>query len=180
MQTTATLTHGVSKEPPPVAHSWGGSVHGRPVAGVNQPPTGEAVRFTLDGQSLEASPGETILEAAQRSGVEIPHLCYMKGMRADGNCRACVVEIQGERVLAPSCCRAPREGMNVLAKSDRALAAQRMVIELLLADAPRAPQRSDSLKLGAPMGATMNSWTSTPVSACAPPLRMFIIGTGRT
>ena len=42
-----------------------------------------------------------------------------------------------------------------------------------------APQRSDSLKVGAPIGATMNSWTSTPVSACAPPLRMFIIGTGR-
>jgi hypothetical protein len=41
------------------------------------------------------------------------------------------------------------------------------------------PQRSASLKLAAPIGATMNSWTSTPVSACAPPLRMFIIGTGR-
>ncbi len=42
-----------------------------------------------------------------------------------------------------------------------------------------APQRSASLKLGAPIGATMNSWMSTAVSACAPPLRMFIIGTGR-
>jgi formate dehydrogenase major subunit len=143
-ETIAIVTSGVSREPPPVTHSWGGSIHGRPVAGVNQPPLSETVRFQLDGQSIEARPGETILEAAKRHGIEIPHLCYMEGMRADGNCRACVVEIQGERVLAPSCCRAPKEGMSVAAQSERARAAQRMVIELLLADAPGEPHRADS------------------------------------
>ncbi len=65
------------------------------------------VRFTLDGREVSAATGETILEAASRHGIEIPHLCYTPGMRPDGNCRACVVEIKGERVLAPSCCRAP-------------------------------------------------------------------------
>ena len=52
--------------------------------------------------------GETIIEVADRLGVEIPRLCYKPGMRPDGNCRACMVEIKGERVLAPSCCRADR------------------------------------------------------------------------
>ena len=63
------------------------------------------VRFELDGKSIEALPDETILQAAQRTGAEIPHLCYKDGYRPDGICRACVVEIDGERVLAPSCCR---------------------------------------------------------------------------
>ena len=138
------LTATASAAPPPVAHAWGGSIHGRPIPGVNQPRTTKRVTFDLDGRSMTAEPGETILEAAARAGVEIPHLCYMEGMRADGNCRACMVEIEGERVLAPSCCRAPKEGMKVHAQSDRALASQRMVIELLLADAPASPHRADS------------------------------------
>ena len=65
------------------------------------------VRFSLDGKAIDALEGETILQAAKRVGIDIPHLCYKDGYRPDGNCRACVVEIKGERVLAPSCCRAP-------------------------------------------------------------------------
>ncbi len=117
---------------------------GRVIAGVNHPPTRERVRFRLDDQEIVAEPGETILQAAKRHGLAIPHLCFMDGMRADGNCRACVVEIEGERVLAPSCCRAPREGMVVRARSERALASQRLVLELLLADVPERPHRPDS------------------------------------
>ena len=71
------------------------------------------VSFTLNGQPVVAPAGETILEAAERHGVEIPRLCYMAGMRPDGNCRTCMVEIKGERVLAPSCCRYPKDGMEV-------------------------------------------------------------------
>src|SRR5262249_33477165 len=77
---------------------------------------------------------ETILQAAQRHGVEIPRLCYMEGMRADGNCRTCMVEIKGERVLAPSCCRYPKEGMEVTTDSARAVTSQKMSLELLLSD----------------------------------------------
>jgi formate dehydrogenase major subunit len=96
----------------------------------------EVISFELDGKAVQAVPGESILQVAKRSGVEIPHLCFKEGMRADGNCRACVVEIEGERVLAPSCCRAPAEGMKVKARSDRAVKSQKMVLEMLLADLP--------------------------------------------
>ena len=107
----------------------------------------KTVTFTLDGREITAYEGETILQAARRYGIEIPHLCYKEGYRADGNCRACVVEIEGERVLAPSCCRAPKEGMKVQAASERALKSQKMVLELLLSDMPaqgRSPYRDDS------------------------------------
>lgn len=100
--------------------------------------------FILDGTPITALPGETILEAAERHGARIPHLCYAEGMRADGNCRACVVEIEGERVLAPACHRRPTEGMVVSSTSDRARRAQRMVLELLLARMPESPYRADS------------------------------------
>ncbi len=62
-----------------------------------------SVEFKLNDQTVVGFEGESILNAAKRHGVDIPHLCYKEGMRADGNCRACVVEIKGERTLAPSC-----------------------------------------------------------------------------
>ncbi len=94
----------------------------------------ESVAFKLNGEEITAYAGESILQAAKRHGVEIPHLCYMEGMRADGNCRACVVEIKGERVLAPSCCRQPQPDMEVYTDNERALHSQKMVLELLLSD----------------------------------------------
>ncbi|MDP3926834.1 MAG: formate dehydrogenase subunit alpha [Hydrogenophaga sp.] len=94
------------------------------------------VAFMLNGQPAEAAPGESILKVAQRVGVAIPHLCHTDGLRSPGNCRACVVEVAGERVLAPSCCRAPQPGMAVTTDSPRASAAQKTVLELLLSDAP--------------------------------------------
>ncbi|MCB1800436.1 MAG: molybdopterin-dependent oxidoreductase, partial [Gammaproteobacteria bacterium] len=94
----------------------------------------QPVSFTLNGREIEALPGETILQAARRHDVEIPHLCYRDGLRADGNCRACVVEIDGERVLAPSCCRTPSAGANISSESPRAKHAQKLVLELLHSD----------------------------------------------
>ena len=98
--------------------------------------TPQVITFLLDGKPVEAFEGESILKAAERSGVCIPHLCYKDGLRADGNCRACVVEIKGERTLAPSCCRAPSPGMKVKSASERALKSQKMVLEMLLSDMP--------------------------------------------
>src|SRR5580765_414160 len=95
-----------------------------------------SVAFTLNGTSVEGRSDETLLQTARRHGIEIPHLCYKDGMRADGNCRACMVEIKGERVLAPSCCRYPQDGMEVTTNSSRALTSQKMVLELLLSDIP--------------------------------------------
>lgn len=95
-----------------------------------------AIEFRLDGQTVQARSGETILQAARRHGVDIPHLCYREGSRPDGNCRACVVEIQGERTLAPSCCRQVTAGMDVQAGSERAVKSRKMVLEMLLSDMP--------------------------------------------
>ena len=97
---------------------------------------GPSVAFTLDQQPAQAYAGESILQAAKRYGVEIPHLCFKEGLRPDGNCRACVVEIAGERTLAPSCCRQPTPGMQVQAQSPRARKSQNLVLELLLSDMP--------------------------------------------
>ena len=94
------------------------------------------VEFKLNGKDVTAHAGETIIQAAKRHGVEIPHLCYKEGMRPDGNCRACVVEVKGERVLAASCCRNPVKGMEVTTDSERAVKSQKMVLELLLSDMP--------------------------------------------
>lgn len=95
-----------------------------------------SVEFKLNDQIVVGFEGESILNAAKRHGVDIPHLCYKEGMRADGNCRACVVEIKGERTLAPSCCRHVTPGLEVLSQSLRAKKSQEMVLELLLADMP--------------------------------------------
>ena len=94
------------------------------------------VSFSLNGVEVTARSTETILTIAKREGIDIPHLCYMEGLEAVGNCRACMVEINGERVLAPSCCRAPTAGMTVTTNSQRAVASQKLVLELLLSDMP--------------------------------------------
>ena len=102
------------------------------------------VEFKLNGKTVVGRPDETIIETAKRHGVEIPYLCYMPGLRPDGNCRACVVEVKGERALAPSCCRYPKEGMEVSSDSERARLSQKMVLELLLSDMPKKEYRLDS------------------------------------
>jgi formate dehydrogenase major subunit len=104
----------------------------------------ESIAFRLNGADVEALPGETILETADRTGVAIPRLCYTPGLRPDGNCRACMVEIKGERVLAPSCCRKPAAGMEVTSDSARATHAQKMIVELLAADVPERVYKPDS------------------------------------
>lgn len=94
------------------------------------------VRFTLNGREVEARANETVIQVADREGVEIPRLCYKPGLDTAGNCRACMVEIKGERVLAPSCCRTATQGMDVKSDTPRAVAAQKMVLELLQSDMP--------------------------------------------
>ncbi|MDB5727373.1 MAG: formate dehydrogenase subunit alpha [Noviherbaspirillum sp.] len=117
-----------------------------------------SVSFRLNGRDVEGKAGETLLEIAQREGIAIPRLCYMEGLDTAGNCRACVVEIKGERVLAPSCCRNPVQGMEVTTDSERALRSQKMVLELLQSDMPETAYTRDNevdrwaaeLKVGKP------------------------------
>ncbi len=98
----------------------------------------DKIIFSLDGKSVTAEPGETIWEVAKREGTTIPHLCHSgeKGYRSDGNCRACMVEVDGERTLAASCIRTPSPNMVVKSESHRAKSARKMVMELLVADQP--------------------------------------------
>ena len=98
----------------------------------------DPIEFNLDGKTVTATADETIWQVAQRLGTEIPHLCYRPsdGYRADGNCRACMVEIAGERTLAASCIRKPSAGMNVQTGSERARQARQLVFDLLLSDQP--------------------------------------------
>lgn len=105
----------------------------------------DMIRFELDGQQVTARPDESIWQVAKRQGTSIPHLCWsdQPGYRADGNCRACMVEVEGERVLAASCMRAPTEGMIVRTDSDRADKSRRMVFELLAADQPTGDAAPD-------------------------------------
>jgi formate dehydrogenase major subunit len=96
----------------------------------------ERIAFTLDGKPVTAAPGETIWDVAKREGLEIPHLCHvdLPGYRTDGNCRACMVEVKGERVLAASCIRKPTANMDVQTQSSRAVKSREMVFELLVSN----------------------------------------------
>ena len=96
------------------------------------------ISFELDGLEVEALGEETIWQVANRQNNQLPHLCYspMPGYRADGNCRACMVEIEGERVLAASCIRKPTPGMKVKTNSERAKFSRKLVFEMLEADQP--------------------------------------------
>jgi formate dehydrogenase major subunit len=124
-----------------------GVAHTAPADTVSGKPNGKGktVTFTLDGKEVVAYAGETIWQVAKRQGIDIPHLCYSPepGYRADGNCRACMVEIEGERVLAASCIRKPSDGMKVTASSDRAKTARQMVFELLVSDQPERATSHD-------------------------------------
>src|SRR6266853_352094 len=141
-------TNGQGKEPLGYGHDRKGAAGGDAIGqggtlGQIQAPTGKnggakLIPFTLDGREVEAPEGETIFRTARRYGVKLPHLCYSPkpGYRPDGNCRVCMVEIEGERVLAASCIRTPTPGMKVKTQTDRAKSARRMVVELLLTDQP--------------------------------------------
>lgn len=115
-----------------------------------------AIRFTLDGRPVTARAEETIWQVARREGIAIPHLCHhdAPGYRPDGNCRACMVEIAGERVLAASCIRKPSEGMAVISAGERPTKARALVFELLATDMPERAASPDP-------GASFWTWSET-------------------
>lgn len=129
----------------------------------------ETIDFKLNGDTVSAFAGETIIQAAKRHGVDIPHLCYKEGYRPDGNCRACVVEIKGERVLAPSCCRSPSKDMEVSSNSQRAVHSQKMVVELLLSDVPKVdlkPRENELFHWAAELGVSESRFAPREQPKC--------------
>jgi formate dehydrogenase major subunit len=101
----------------------------------------KTVTFNLNGDDVTVPEGWTIWEAAKGQGFTIPHLCHkpQPGYKPDGNCRACMVEVEGERTLVASCIRPAAEGMVVKTDTDRAEKSRAMVMELLVADQPEQP-----------------------------------------
>ena len=104
----------------------------------------QLVNVTINGKKFEGNPTETILDISERNDISIPRLCYMEGMRPDGNCRVCMVEIEGERVLQPSCTRTITNGMIINTSSKRVKHSQKLVLELLAADVSEEVYDKDS------------------------------------
>ncbi len=102
------------------------------------------VAIKINGKNYFGNPNETILDVSKRNGIEIPHLCFKEGMRPDGNCRACMVEIEGERVLQPSCVRTISDGMVINTDNDRVIHSQKLVLELLTSDVSDKVYKKDS------------------------------------
>ena len=100
------------------------------------------VSFTLDGQTVHAPAGSTILAAARAAGVEIPTLCYHPHLTANAVCRLCVVEVAGARTLQPACVAPVRQGMVVETETERVNSARRVILELLAStvDLHEAPE----------------------------------------
>ena len=105
----------------------------------------KTIEFSLNGKIVSASNDETIWQVAKRLSLEIPHLCWKDspGYRADGNCRACMVEIEGERTLAASCLRKPTPGMKVVTSGKRVEKNRELVFELLKSDMPKREESPD-------------------------------------
>ena len=103
------------------------------------------INFFINNKKVTANSEETIWQVAKILGIEIPYLCHLPepGYRSDGNCRACMVEIEGERVLAASCIRKPTEGMKVFTSTKKAKKSREIVFELLLTDQPSKQESHD-------------------------------------
>ncbi|HOY43444.1 MAG TPA: NADH-dependent [FeFe] hydrogenase, group A6 [bacterium] len=95
------------------------------------------MKVTINNKECWANPGETILTVAQREGIQIPTLCYLKGFTPTGSCRVCVVEVEGQRNLIPSCAYPVTEGMVVLTNSPRVRRSRKTIVELLIANHPQ-------------------------------------------
>ncbi len=93
------------------------------------------MNIEVNGKTIEAKKGETILEALTRAGIKVPTLCYMKDLAPTGACRICVVEIEGRPGLIPSCAYPVEEGMKIKTHSPRVVRARKTIVELLLSDA---------------------------------------------
>jgi predicted molibdopterin-dependent oxidoreductase YjgC len=88
--------------------------------------------LSLDGKTVEFIPGQSILEVAQANGIDIPTLCHLKGTRATGSCRICVVEVKGARTLMASCSTPAAPGMEVSTNTEMIHKTRKLITELLI------------------------------------------------
>jgi NADH dehydrogenase/NADH:ubiquinone oxidoreductase subunit G len=100
-----------------------------------------AITFLMDGNEITAQDGQTLLDAARESGIDIPTICFHEATTANGLCRMCVVEVEGMRVLQPACVVQAGAGMKVQTRSEKVIRARKTILEMLastmdLSDAP--------------------------------------------
>ncbi len=94
------------------------------------------IGFQADGRTIQADPGETILTALRREGIQVPTLCHVQDLLPSGACRLCVVEVEGTGALVPACSYPVSADMAVRTRSPRVLEARKTIVELLLANHP--------------------------------------------
>lgn len=94
------------------------------------------MRLTIDGRTIEAAEGQTVLQAALAHDIYIPHLCKHPDLEAAGGCRLCVVQVKGRDGVVPACETPAEDGMEVLTATEEALHIRRMSMELMLASHP--------------------------------------------
>ena len=95
------------------------------------------VKLTIDGKEIEVEEGKTILEAARMINIDIPTLCFLKDINEVGECRMCVVEVEGRRGFATSCIQKVEEGMIVHTNTEKVIEARRLVLDLILSNHDR-------------------------------------------
>src|SRR3990172_8032589 len=91
----------------------------------------DTINLIIDGKQISVPPGTTILAAAREAGIEIPTICFHEATTSNALCRICVVEVEGSRVLVPSCVANVSEGMKVQTQSERVTRSRRTILEML-------------------------------------------------
>ena len=95
------------------------------------------IHLTINGKNVEVEEGSTILEAARKANIDIPTLCFLKDVNEVGDCRMCVVEVEGRRGLATACIQKAEEGMVVHTSTPTVVEARRVVLDLILSNHDR-------------------------------------------
>ena len=97
----------------------------------------EMIKLTIDGKEVEVEKGTTILEAAKKANIDIPTLCFLKEINEIGDCRMCLVEVEGRRGFVTSCIQKAEEGMVIKTNTIALIEARRMVLDLILSNHQR-------------------------------------------
>lgn len=95
------------------------------------------IKLTINGETVEVPEGTTILDAAKKVNIDIPTLCFLKEINEIGDCRMCVVEVEGRRGFATSCIQKAEEGMVVHTNTEKVIEARRTVLDLILSNHDR-------------------------------------------
>ena len=108
----------------------------------------DEIILNIDGQEVTVEPDSTLLDAAKKVGIDIPTICWHEATTSNGLCRMCVVEVEGQRLLQPSCVVKAAEGMKVQSRSEKVVRARKTILEMLassvdLSDSPEIQMMMD-------------------------------------